>query len=1329
MKIKLAIQAAFLLAWATPLAFSQGYLISTAAADFPLPLTLAAQTVVDNPKAVAVDSSGNAYFIGNNCAYKLNVTGTLTRIAGRIPAFQAYSGNGGNATEAGLNNPSGLAVDAAGTVYIADTGNNVIRKVTLDGLIQTAAGNGTAGYSGDGGQATNAKLNQPSGIAVDSSGILYIADTSNQRIRKVASDGTISTIAGDGTPGYSGDEGQASTARLNTPVAIAVDSARNVYVSDFNNTRVRKISRGGIIATIAGPSPYFYPQGLSVDGGGNVFVANGITSQILEVANNGNVAIIAGTGIAGYSGDGGSATNAQLFSPKAVVADASGNLYIADQGNGRIRKIASGTVSTIAGTGTTSATPGTGPANSSLNYGLALDASRNIFTADYNNNVVHKVVADGTATTVVGTGVAGFSGDGGQAVNAQLSYPTGLAIDTAGNLYICDAGNHRVRKVATDGTITTFAGSGQVGYTGDGGSAVNAALDNPVGITVDTSGNVYFADEGANVVRKVSGGNISTVAGTGTAGFSGDGGQATSATLNQPSDVAVDASGNILITDAGNGRLRKIASGGIITTLATASSLSGVTVDAAGNAYLTLPTSDTIEEVTPGGTVTTVAGTAGAIGYAGDGGPAASAQLNFPTGITIDASGHIYFSDTHNFSVRELTPTGANAVLTVLKAHTGVFMASQAGANYSVTVTNAAGAGASSGTITVADNVPPGLSLVSMSGSGWSCTSNVCTRGDVLGAGSSFPPITVSVNVDSNPAAQVANFVAMYGGGSSGTTDDDYTNILPSAVPIAPSLLSPSNGAPNVATSPTLTWSASTGAVSYDVYFGTTATPPFVINTNQTSYSPGTLAIGATYYWDVVARNGSGTASSAVWSFTTASSCSYAISPTAAAAFFSGGSEALDVSAGAGCTSTATSNASWLAVTSGASGNGNAEVQYSIAANPYASQRIGTLTVAGQTFTVYQAGNPTGLEFIPVTPCRIADTRNTAGPFGGPILGAGSSRQFNVPASACNIPTSAIAYSVNATVLPTRSLGYLTLWTTGQSQPGVSTLNSDGRVKANAAIVVAGTNGGVNVFVTDQTHFILDIDGYFVAKGTANALGFHPLPPCRVADTRQGTGSLGGPALSSGATRSFPVLSSACGIPNSAQAYSMNFTALPHGSLGFLTTWPSGQPQPIVSTLNASTGAVTANAAIVPAGTSGAISVFASNTTDVLIDIDGYFDSTQTNALSFYPIAPCRAADSRYPAGSPPFSGTVPLNLAGSSCGVPTAQAYLANATVVPTGSLGFLTLWANGQPQPGASTLNAYDGAVTSNMAIVPSTNGSIDAFASNPTYAILDLLGYFNP
>ena len=260
----------------------------------------------------------------------------------------------------------------------------------------------------------------------------------------------------------------------------------------------------------------------------------------------------------------------------------------------------------------------------------------------------------------------------------------------------------------------------------------------------------------------------------------------------------------------------------------------------------------------------------------------------------------------------------------------------------------------------------------------------------------------------------------------------------------------------------------------------------------------------------------------------------------------------------------------------------------------------------------FVAGAPSALAFYPVTPCRVADTRSTSfGPLGSPSLGAGQTRAFAILSSSCSIPASAQAYSLNLTAVPPGSLGYLSAWPAGQARPVVSTLNSmNGRTVANAAIVPAGGSGAIDIFASDPTDLVIDINGYFAPPGGPGALYLYPVSPCRVADTRSGsgfTGSFGPPSLIANAQRSFSISSSGCGIPSAAQAFSLNMTAVPSGPLGYLTVWPAAQAQPFVSTLNSPNGNVVANAAIVPAGSGGAISVFAPNPTDLVIDIDGYF--------------------------------------------------------------------------------------------------------------------------
>ena len=387
---------------------------------------------------------------------------------------------------------------------------------------------------------------------------------------------------------------------------------------------------------------------------------------------------------------------------------------------------------------------------------------------------------------------------------------------------------------------------------------------------------------------------------------------------------------------------------------------------------------------------------------------------------------------------------------------------------------------------------------------------------------------------------------------------------------------------------------------------------------------------------------------------------------------------------------------------------------------------------SANTVSVIARANASPLQFVAVLPCRLVDTRKNGGQ---PIQG-GTSQSFILPQlGGCNIPATAAAHSLNVTVVPSGQLGYLTIWPTGEDQPVVSTMNSlDGRIKANAAIVPAGYQGAVSVYASNTTNVVLDIDGYFTAPSVSPpTFQFYPLTPCRVLDTRNPNGDLGGPYLAGKKKRDFPVLESGC-IPQGvvAFAYSMNFTVVPvQGQpLGYLTVWPQGRKMPVVSTLNNLTATVVANAAIVPAGSNDGIATYSDENTQLVADIDGYFAMAGSGGLNLYPAAPCRVIDTRK--GNGAFSGTLtpPVDVVDSVCEPPsTAQAYVFNATVVPVGGLGYLTLWPDGENKPVVSTLNATDAAITSNMAIVPNVTGSIDAFASGITQLILDISSYFAP
>jgi sugar lactone lactonase YvrE len=601
-----------------------------------------------NPVGVVQDGRGNLYIADqqNHRIRKVAASGIITTIAGT--GSYGFGGDGGAATAANLANPAGVALDGIGNLYIADSQNHRIRKVTTSGIVSTVAGTGTAGYDGDGAAATAANLNNPVGVAVDGMGNVYIADALNHRIRKVAANGVITTVAGTGMAGFSGDGGAATSANLNTPAGVTVDGMGNFYVSDQKNQRIRMVSTAGIIITVAGTGTAGYsedgvaantaslnnPAGLAVDGSGNLYIADQSNHRVRKVSAGGIISTVAGNGIGIYSGDGGMATTNSLYSPGGVLIDGMGNLYIADALNHRIRKVANnGIIATVAGNGTVSYGGDRGPATSASLYnpvGVAFDGTGNFYIADQQNQRIRKVATSGIITTVAGNGLFTFGGDGGAATAANLANPSGVAVDGVGNIYIADALNQRIRKVATSGIITTVAGNGIAGFSGDGGAATAASLNNPVGVTVDGTGNLYIADSQNNRIRKVAtSGIISTVAGNGTASNSGDGGLATAAGFNYTAGVVLDGSGNLYIADQGNHRIRKVATDGIVTTVA-------------GN---------------------------GTAGYSGDGGLATAANLANPASMVVDGMGNLYISDSDNQRIRKVTfpsvmikPAGSLAV-------------------------------------------------------------------------------------------------------------------------------------------------------------------------------------------------------------------------------------------------------------------------------------------------------------------------------------------------------------------------------------------------------------------------------------------------------------------------------------------------------------------------------------------------------------------------------------------------------------------------------------------------------------------------------------------
>ena len=708
--------ASLLLFWAAAAAAQDLPIIRTVAGGGPNGLHALDANLME-PRSVAADSAGNIYVAAGtqNLVFKIDASGLLTIVAG---GGTAAPGDGGLATDAILSFPAAVTVDASGNLLIVETGSSRIRRVdAVTGVISTVAGTGLRGFTGDGGPATTARLDSPTGIAVDPTGDLVIADNVNRRIRRVdAASGVITTIAGNGLACPSsgldpcGDGGLATSAQLANALDVAIDGTGNVLIADNGIRRIRRVDGAtGIITTIAGSGAMNssgnggpaiaaglgIPDAIALDGDDNLFITDRQTHRIRRVdAASGIITAVAGNGGAGFSGDGGDALAASLRSPIEVTVLDDGSLLIADFENRRIRRVDGPThvMTTVAGNGfTTFSGDGyPGPSGSlRLPLRLAADAAGNLYIADTENHAIRKLdAATGLLSTVAGTGGGGFGGDGGLATQALLRQPFAVAVDQAGNVIIGDTRFSRVRRVdAATGIIQTIAGTGAtcagLAECLASGPATTIKLGSVRGVATDAAGHVFMGDAGVHVVRRIDAetGTITTVVGVGGTGFAGDGGPATGAKLANPEGVTLDSSGNIFIADRTNVRIRRVdAATGIITTVAgngvRCSSLPSipscgdgglatnarlevplqVAVDAAGNFYIA--DVNRIRRVSAEtGIITTVAGT-GAFGFSGDGGPAIDATLSSAGGIAL-AGGNLYFSDSSNHRVREVA-LGAN---------------------------------------------------------------------------------------------------------------------------------------------------------------------------------------------------------------------------------------------------------------------------------------------------------------------------------------------------------------------------------------------------------------------------------------------------------------------------------------------------------------------------------------------------------------------------------------------------------------------------------------------------------------------------------------------
>jgi DNA-binding beta-propeller fold protein YncE len=573
-------------------------------------------------------------------------------------------------------------------VYLSDCGNNRVRMVAPDGTITTVAGSSTrCGFSGDGGPATEAVLCRPEGLALDQIGNLYIVDGTNHVIRVVSLDGTITTFAWDGTPGFSGDGGPATAAQLRSPRDMAIGVGGNVYVTDFGNSRVRLVDSEGQIHTFSGtgkgPPPgdgepatdvsIGLPHGVTLDAEGNVYITDRSTCSVLRVlATDQTLERVIGDGRCGFSWDGGAATQARLDSPRGVGLDSDGRLYVADSSNHRVRVVEGGIIRTFAGRAHLSGDGG--PATEATLDGPSdcdVDLDGNLLIADTENAVIRRVDSEGEITTFAGTGVRGLR-VGVPAGEAQMFSPLGVVGATDGSVFISD-GSRRVLRVDPEGTLDTFAGNGKLSTGEEEIPATDAAISLPRGMAMDDTGNLFIADQGAGSgapqVIQVSPDNIlHIVAGSGQRGFSGDGGPAREAEVDSVRDVALDSEQRPYISGWANNRVRRVGPGGNIETVVGGGDQlvekgllaveaftplpSGLTFDHDGNLLFALESRNQVLRLEPDGTLTIIAGVSASRGFGGDGGPERRALLDSPGGLASDEEGNLYVADTGNHRIR-----------------------------------------------------------------------------------------------------------------------------------------------------------------------------------------------------------------------------------------------------------------------------------------------------------------------------------------------------------------------------------------------------------------------------------------------------------------------------------------------------------------------------------------------------------------------------------------------------------------------------------------------------------------------------------------------------
>ncbi|TME45331.1 MAG: hypothetical protein E6I56_09600, partial [Chloroflexi bacterium] len=1213
---------------------------------------------------------------------------TFVAPAGGVPGGTSVSGGGALGNGAALSigqEPYALAYKS-GKLYLTDilAGTTSYNGVAAVRSFDPATGTETiiagsrasyGGAVGDGGPASAAQFASPYGIAVDSAGTIYVADAANGKVREIKN-GTAGTVA-----------------TLAFPTAVAVDSNGTIYAVDVTNngTNIDRIDGTTHVVTTIYQSTngsLIVPRGLAVDPNGNLLIGDTDNHKIERlVLSTQTLTVLAGGGTTPPS-TGVPALQAQLLGPQGVAMDANGNLFFADRADHRVWKIDAITqkLVAVAGTGVQGFSGDAGPAASAMLNSpswLALDGSGGLYIADALNLRVRFVNAQGTITSVVGTGrPCGFVGDGGQALAAQLCQPSGMVVDANGNLFIADASNNRIRKIAGDGTISTLSSSG--------------ALNDPTALTRDGAGNLLIADTGSHRVLKLTpAGVLSTLAGTGIAGSTGDGGVATLAQLNAPQGVALDAAGNIYISDTGNHRIRKVS--------------------------------------VANGTIATVVGN-GTGGFTGDGAAATTAEINSPKGLRLDGNGTLYFADSGNFRLRKVSPGG------IISTIAGIGFAG--GEDWGPATAIPLGqisdvALAPDGTLFVADNGQ---------------VRELLTNGTMFTAGDSTLVQQSSLPQTADPLNQVSGVAvgpsgSLYISEAGGSrVDRMQAPVVPGASPLVTATAGPGSA--------TVTWVAPyTGGsriTQYTVtpYIGTAAQPPTLVGPPtvtstaalQTSVTiPGLNANN--YTFAVAARNaaGIGAASSPSNAVTVATTPGIPTNVTAV----NGGDGAAVVSWSA--PSDGGSPITEYTVTSSPSGGIAGTLGKT-------STRVPGL-VNGQSYTFIVSatnangdGSPStpsnkvypfaGGSYHPLPPSRILDTRDGTG--GYPIAPLGQDKTMNVQITgAGGVPTSGVsAVVLNVTVTNTNASSYLTVFPAGVPRPTASNLNwTPGVTAPNLVEVAVGQNGQVTAY----NHFgkvdiIFDVAGYVSVTTNSNQADgmFNPVVPTRLLDTRDGTGTNGVRApLGQDQTLHLQVTGRNPVAPAGVSAVVLNVTIADPTAASYLTVFPSGSAtRPTASNLNFVRGQIVPNRVIVKVGPDGQVNFYNhAGSVNVIADVGGFFtDGNSTLGGShFVGITPTRLLDTRQGFGPLGQDETATLGLTGP--GASQVSAVVLNVTVADTTGPSYLTVWPDGQPRPTASDLNWVAGLIVPNLVVVKvGNNATIDFYNHvGSTDVIVDMVGYY--